>query len=89
MSQLLREKHFAQYHGHPGWSYQLHHDNLVVLAEQEPGLGTAPSVQTIRRYMQANGLLKRPRHGKGDTAGSRAAEERFESLEIRSYPIFT
>ena len=85
LSQLLREKLFAQYRSHPGWSYQLHHDNLVVLAEQEPGLGTAPSVQTIRRYMQANGLFKRPRRGKGDTAGSRAAEERFESLEIRSY----
>ena len=85
LSAPLREKIFAQYRSHPGWSYQLHRDNLVALAELEAGLGTVPSVQTIRRFMQANGLCKRPRRGKGESAGSRAAEKRFETLEIRSY----
>jgi transposase InsO family protein len=42
-------------------------------------------VQTVRRFMQAHGLRKRPRRGRGHTAGSRAAEERFEALEIRGY----
>ena len=25
-----------QYRDHPGWSYQLHHDNLLALIEQQP-----------------------------------------------------
>jgi transposase InsO family protein len=35
--------------------------------------------------MKAHGLLKRRRRGRGHTAGVKAAEERFEQLEIRSY----
>jgi transposase InsO family protein len=85
LSRELREALFVQYRGHPSWSYQLHHDNLVALAESRPALGPVPSAGTVRRFMQAHGLLKRPRRGKRDTAGSRAAEARFEALEVRSY----
>src|SRR5271165_3522566 len=28
----------CQYEQHGGWTYQLHHDNLVVLAKQDPAL---------------------------------------------------
>ena len=85
LSRELREEIFVQYRGHPSWSYQLHHDNLAALAEGRPALGRVPSVSTVRRFMQAHGLWKRPRRGRGHTAGSRAAEERFEALEIRGY----
>jgi len=85
LSGPLRETLFAQYRQHPNWSYQLHHDNLVAASELDGALAASPSVHTVRRYMQANGLFKRPRRGKGDTAGSRAAEARYEALEIRSY----
>jgi len=35
--------------------------------------------------MQAHGLIKRPRRGRGHTAGVVAAEQRFENFQARSY----
>jgi putative transposase len=85
MSIELREKLQIQYRQHPSWSYQLHADNLAALAAQEPNLGKAPSYPSVLRFMQAHGLMKRPRRGRGHTAGVEAAEQRFEAFEIRSY----
>lgn len=85
ISQELQNELTVQYRQHPNWSYQLHADNLAALAQQNPKLGTAPSYCSIRRFMKAHGLLKRPRRGRGQTAGVQAAEKRFEDLEIRSY----
>ena len=47
----------AQYREHPGWTAQLHHDNLrVTLA----AAGTkCPSYPSVRRYLKAQGLLRR------------------------------
>ncbi len=82
----LRGAIAAQYRQHPNWSYQLHYDNLVVAAEQDRRFGAMPSYGSLRRYMQAHGLLKRRRQGgRRHTAGAQAAEDRFESFEIRSY----
>ena len=82
----LRNELAQQYRQHPNWSYQLHSDNLAVRVEQDPRLGSMPSVETIRRYMKAHGLLKRRRlGGRKRTAGAEAAEQRFEDREIRSY----
>ncbi len=81
----LSEKLQNQYRQHPGWSYQLHADNLAALVEQEPKLGKAPSYPSVLRFMQAHGMIKRPRRGRGHTAGVEAAERRFEDFEIRSY----
>jgi transposase InsO family protein len=82
----LRNELAAQYRQHPDWSYQLHSDNLAVCVEQDPRLGSMPSVETIRRYMKAHGMLKRRRlGGRRHTAGAEAAEQRFEDREIRSY----
>jgi len=67
----LAEALQQQYKQHPKWSYQLHLDNLAVLADLEP----LPSYSTLRRYMQARGLLKRPRKG----------EHRHQSREQRSF----
>jgi len=74
-----------QYRQHPSWSYQLHVDNLAVLAEQNSKLGAMPSYPSVRRFMKAHGLLKRRRQGRGNTPGVQAAEQRFEAFEIRSY----
>ncbi|MFC1462594.1 DDE-type integrase/transposase/recombinase [Verrucomicrobiota bacterium] len=85
MSIELREALHAQYKEHPDWSYQLHADNLRVLAKENPVLGSMPSYVTLRRYMKRAGLIKRKRRGRGHTAGVIKAEKRFEDLEIRSY----
>ena len=82
----LRAELLSQYRQHPNWSYQLHADNLVALAEEDPALGLAPSYSVVRRFMQAHGLFKRKRRGgTRRTAGAEAAERRFEALEVRSY----
>jgi hypothetical protein len=81
----LRSLLLEQYRQHPSWSYQLHVDNLAVLAGQNPKLGDMPSYPSVRRFMKAHGLLKRRRQGRGNTPGVQAAEQRFEAFEIRSY----
>ena len=73
LSSPLREALAAQYHQHPNWSYQLHADNLRVLAAQNPALGPAPGYASVRRYMKAHGLCKRPRRGPAHRPGAQAA----------------
>ena len=81
----LRELIFTQYRQHPSWSYQLHADNLAVLVENQGALGPAPSYASVLRYMKGHGLFKRPRRGPVKSKGAQAAEDRFQSREIRSY----
>jgi putative transposase len=85
LSPELRGVLLEQYRQHPSWSYQLQADNLAVLVEGDPRLGVMPSYPSVRRFMQAHGLQKRPRRGRGNTPGVEAAEKRFEGYEIRSY----
>jgi len=75
----------TQYRQHPSWSYQLHYDNLAVLVEQVPELGPLPAYISVRRFMKSHGLFKRPRRGPVHSPGAQAAEERFQTREIRSY----
>ena len=81
----LQEVLAAQYRQHPSWSYQLHADNLTVVIELDAALGSAPAYGTVRRFMQAHGLIKRPRRGPVPSPGAQAAEHRFETREVRSY----
>ncbi len=74
----------AQYRTYPGWTVQLHYDNLLALAEKEKTLESLPSYGTIRRYMKAHGY-HRKRRPKRDTPGGKQAEARLEKLEVRSY----
>jgi transposase InsO family protein len=74
----------TQYRSHPGWTVQLHYDNLVVLAEEQPALHPLPSYGTVRRFMKAR-TLHRKKSPKRDTPGGRQAEQRLEQLEVRSY----
>jgi transposase InsO family protein len=85
LSPALRSVLHRQHQQHGSWSYPLHHDNLAVRVEQNKQLGPLPSYESVYRYMKACGLFKRPRRGRGDTAGAQAAAERFERLEVRSY----
>src|SRR5260370_13400118 len=44
----------TQYHDHPGWTCQLHYDNLKVVL----GARNLPSYATVRRYFLAHDLLR-------------------------------
>jgi transposase InsO family protein len=85
LSSQVAEVLAAQYRQHPGWSYQLHFDNLVALGEGQPELGPLPSYRSVLRFMKARGHLKRPRRGPVHSPGAQAAEQRYEAREIRSY----
>ncbi len=74
----------VQYREHPGWTMQLHLDNLrVALAASAAPL---PSYPTLRRYLLAHGM-RRQRPLKRATDGALAARERLEQREVRSYEI--
>ncbi len=87
VSAALAGRLSVQYRQHPSWSYQLHADNLEAAAAQEPALGPCPSYTALKRFMQAHGLIKRPRRGPAHSPGAAVAEARFESREVRSFEI--
>lgn len=78
----------AQYREHPSWSFQLHHDNLVAIARQQPELGQPPSYPTTRRYMRHQGWLRnrKKRRLEADTADTYEARETrsFEASHVHS-----
>jgi putative transposase len=75
-----------QWSEHPSWSYQLHRDNLAVEVAERPELGPLPSYSTLRRYLLAQGLTRRPRRpaGRRGEAERRAGQAR-EQREMRSF----
>jgi putative transposase len=85
VSLALGEAIRAQHRDHPGWSYQLHADNLIVLVRQDPALGAMPSYATIRRWMKARGLLKHRRRPRPPTPGEARAAVRLVACETRSF----
>jgi transposase InsO family protein len=74
-----------QYHDYPHWTYQLHYDNLQALVKAAEKLGPLPSYSTLRRYMVARGLLRKPRLKPKKYPGELLAAQRRERREIRSY----
>lgn len=82
----LKQAIQTQYRQHPGWSYQLHVDNLAVLVTQSEALGKMPSYSTVLRYMKAHGLRKQ-RRVKRDTQGATIAANRLETREVRGYEM--
>jgi putative transposase len=85
LAAALAEQLDVQYGDHPHWSYQLHYDNLAASVKANPTLGQLPSYSTIKRYMQAHGLVKRPRLRPSERPGEARAERRQQTREIRSY----
>ncbi len=74
----------AQYREHPGWTMQLHVDNLrVALAGSDVAV---PSYPTIRRYLIAQGMFRQARP-KRATEGALLARDRLERLEVRSFEV--
>ena len=85
MSDAVRQALLEQYAAHKSWSAQLHHDNLVALAEKRPELRPLPSYATLRRFLKAHGLEKRRRVTSRRTDGADRAEARLFDREVRSY----
>jgi putative transposase len=85
LAAALAERLRHQYGDHPDWSYQLHYDNLAALVKVDPSLGRLPSYSTVKRYMQAHGLVRRPRLRPSGRPGEARAETRRQAREIRSY----
>jgi putative transposase len=81
----LAARLFEQYRAHTHWSYQLHYDNLAALVKANPSLGVLRSYSTVRRYMQAYGLVRKPRLRPQAFPGEVRAAQRREHREIRSY----
>ncbi len=75
----------VQYRDHPHWTYKLHYDNLAALVKDEPERGPLGSYSTVRRYMQAYGLVRKLRLKPKGRAGEARAERRRQEREIRSY----
>jgi putative transposase len=67
-----------QYREHPGWTAQLHLDNLrVVCAASDSPVA---SYTTVRRYLRAQGMHRQARPQRA-TEGAIAARDRLEQLE--------
>ena len=73
-----------QYREHPGWTVQLHSDNLRAALKDSDT--TIPSYPPIRRYLKAQGMFRQSQP-KRATAGALAARDRLERLEVRSFEV--
>lgn len=74
----------AQYREHPGWTMQLHLDNLrAALAGSDAPLVSYP---TLRRYLKAQGMLRQARPQR-TSEGALLARDRLERLEVRSFEM--
>jgi putative transposase len=85
LAAALAERLLLQYRDHPHWSYQLHYDNLAALVKTDPSLGPLRSYSTVKRYMQAHGLVRKPRLRPSERPGEARAQQRRQTREIRSY----
>jgi putative transposase len=81
----IAERLILQYRDHPDWSYQLHYDNLAALVRADPSLGRLLSYSTVKRYMQAHGLVKKSGLQLHQRPGEARAERRRQTREVRSY----
>jgi putative transposase len=72
----------TQYAAHPGWSVQLHFDNLKAALHGD----ALPSYPTVRRYLRAHGMARQARLVR-TSAGALAARDRLEQFEVRSYEV--
>jgi hypothetical protein len=85
LAPALAEHLRKQYHEHPHWSYQLHYDNLAARVKADATLGPLRAYVTVRRYMQAHGMPRKPRSAPHGRPSEALAEKRREQREIRSY----
>lgn len=74
-----------QYKTYPHWSYQLHTDNLAAVIDELEDIDDTPSYATVRRRMVERGWIKKKSKKKNQTSGQKAAAERLENFEVRSF----
>lgn len=93
LSQTVIGTLIQQYREHPGWTAQLHFDNLRVSFQGSGGAAatsssssSVSSYQTVRRYLLAQGMFRQAQP-KRATAGALAARDRLERLEVRSFEV--
>lgn len=82
LAPLVIETLVQQYREHPGWTAQLHVDNLRVALGGAPM--PLPSYPTVRRYLKAQGMFRQARP-KRRSDGALAARDRLERREVRSF----
>ena len=87
MGAKLRLVLTAQYREHPGWTKQLHYDNLLARAKQDASVGSVPSYTTVRRYMDVKGMVRKRPPSRRKTEGTERAARRLERYEVRSYEV--
>jgi transposase InsO family protein len=76
----------TQHAQHPGWTAQLHHDNLrVTLAAA--GVERCPSYPSVRRYLKAHGLVRKRSLRRGGEDHTALASPALQEREIRSYEV--
>jgi len=80
LAELIRR----QYRDRPHWTYQLHYDNLASVVKADPSPAPLCSYSTVKRFMQAKGMVRKRRRPKG-RPGEVRARQRRENREIRSY----
>jgi putative transposase len=79
----LAEAIARQHRDHPRWTFQLHYDNLLALAREDPRLAPMPSYPTVCRFMKGMGLLRARKRRHRETPGG----EPFAQRETRSYEV--
>jgi putative transposase len=83
----LIERLVNQHRDYPHWTYQLHYDNLKALVKGDPQLGPLQSYSTVRRYMVAQGMVRKPRLNPkkrpGELLAAQRREQRSESQSSR------
>jgi transposase InsO family protein len=76
-----------QYREHPYWSYQLHYDNLVVVAKKEEAMRPMPGYATVRRFMKDRGMFRQKRRRHGKPNGTERSGKEIVARETRSYEV--
>ena len=85
LAPALAEHLFRQYRDYEHWTYQLHYDNLAARVKADPSLAPLRSYSTVRRYMQAHGLVRKRGLASKRRPGEEEAARRRERREVRSY----
>jgi putative transposase len=84
VSPALIEAILKQHRDHPRWSFQLHYDNLVAIAREDPRLCPMPGYATVCRFMKGKGLLRVRARRRRPAAPN---DEPFVQHETRSYEV--
>ncbi len=81
-AEALADAIARQHRDHPRWSFQLHHDNLLALAREDPRLGTIPSYPTVARFHERAGAAAR--RANAATASRTTASRSLRARRVRT-----